>query len=207
MGNSIEPITTSNKTVIDKTHDCFVSLLNKISAGDIATNCAQMFAVDQLAENKSQIAGIKVQSRQVQEARKLRLELLKKQFEASQKSGFWDKVSKIVSGIFAAIAAIVYIIPGAGLLASAIVGAVGAAIAGGFSLASAYYNRQATDTATQMIKNNLQKQTAETRRDDAIAVIQNLAQMEKSMMDRIRSIQESEHRTGGTDMLKPAAAK
>jgi len=168
------------------------SFAAKISAGgDIASECMALMAEDSACQMRTNLQGIRVQQRAVRQARKRRMELLKKQWAASKKSGFWSKLGKVFSGVFSVLAGALsfFVCPAVGAVG---VGIAGAALSGGCNIASGAYSRNAGRAAADALQAEQYKQIAQETQDEMLQSLQGAAAVEKQMVQRISALVESE---------------
>ena len=169
------------------------SFAAKVTAGgDIASECMALMAEDNACQANANLLGIRVQQRAVRQARKRRMELLKKQWAASGKRGFWSKLKSIFSGIAKAMGALMTFcsFPLAGPLRCG-----AAAASAGFSIAGGHYQRQATKIAADELVAEQYKQIAQEARDSMLQSLQDAAEVEKRMASRISALAESESKS------------
>lgn len=168
------------------------SFAAKICAGgDIASECMALMAEDSSCQMKANLQGIRVQQRAVRQARKRRMELLKKQWEAKKKSGFWGKLGKIFSGVFSVLAgALSFLVcPAVGAVG---IGIAGAALSGGCRIASGAHARTAGKAAADALQAEQYKQIAQEAQGELLQSLQDAAEVEKQMVQRITALVESE---------------
>ncbi len=171
------------------------SLAAKISAGgDIASECMALMAEDSACQAKADFQGIRVQRRAVRQARQRRMELLKKQWAASRKSGFWSKLGKLFSGVFSVLAGALsfFACPMFGVVG---VGIAGAAVSGGCGIASSSHDCEAARAAADALQAEQYQQIAREAGEDMLQSLSNAAELEKSMATRISALVESESRS------------
>jgi hypothetical protein len=168
------------------------SFAAKISAGgDIASECMALMAEDSACQMRANLQGIRVQQRAVRQARKRRMELLKKQWAAKKKSGFWGKLGKIFSGVFSVLAGALsfFALPGFGVVG---VGIAGAALSGGCKIASGAHASKAGKAAADALQAEQYKQIAQEAQGEMLQSLQDAAEVEKQMVQRITALVESE---------------
>lgn len=179
------PTSTVESTVL-------ASFAAKIATGgDLASECMALLAEDSACQTKANLQGIRVQQRAVRQARQRRMELLKKQWAASKKSGFWAKLGNIFKGVFSALAGALsfFACPMFGVVG---IGLAGAAISGGCSIASGAHSRKAGRAAADALQAEQYKQIAQEVSDDMLRSLQDAAELEKRMASRISALAESE---------------
>lgn len=166
------------------------SFAAKICAGgDIAGECMALMAEDSACQSRVNLQGVRVHQRAVRQARRRRMELLKKQWVAKRKRGFWGKLGGIFKTIAKAVGAIMTICcpPFGGLvLGGATVAAAGCSIAG------SHYQSKAAKAAANVVKAEHNQQLAQEARGDMLQSLQNAAEMEKQMVRRITALVKSE---------------
>lgn len=168
------------------------SFAAKITAGgDIASECMALMAEDSACQMKTNLQGIRVQQRAVRQARQRRMELLKKQWAARKKSGFWAKLGKIFSGVFSVLAGALsfFVCPMVGAVG---VGIAGAALSGGCNIASGAHARNAGKAAANALQAEQYKQIAKEASEDMLQSLSNAAELEKRMAAKISALVESE---------------
>jgi hypothetical protein len=168
------------------------SFAAKITAGgDIASECMALMAEDSACQMKTNLQGIRVQQRAVRQARERRMELLKKQWTAKKKSGFWGKLGKIFSGVFSVLAGALsfFALPGFGVVGA---GIAGAALSGGCGIASGVHARKAGKAAADAMQAEQYKQIAQEAQGEILQSLQAAAEVEKQMVQRITALVESE---------------
>jgi hypothetical protein len=168
------------------------SFAAKISAGgDIASECMALMAEDSACQMRTNLQGIRVQQRAVRQARKRRMELLKKQWAAKKKSGFWSKLGKIFSGVCSVLAGALsfFVCPAVGAVG---VGVAGAALSGGCGIASGAHARKAGKAAADALQAEQYKQIAQEASQDLLQSLNNAAELEKRMAAKITALVESE---------------
>ena len=168
------------------------SFVAKISAGgDIASECMALMAEDSACRVKANLQGIRVQQRAVRQARQRRMELLKKQWAAKKKSGFWGKLGKIFSGVFSVLAGALsfFALPAFGVVGA---GIAGAALSGGCGIASGAYSRKAGRAAADAMQAEQYKQIAQEAQGEMLQSLQDATEVERQMVQRITTLVESE---------------
>jgi hypothetical protein len=168
------------------------SFAAKITAGgDIASECMALLAEDSACQVKTNLQGIRVQQRAVRQARQRRMELLKKQWAAKKKSGFWGRLGKIFSGVFSVLAGALsfFVCPVVGAVG---VGLAGAALSGGCQIASGAHARKAGKAAADALQAEQYKQIAQEASQDMLQSLSDAAELEKQMATRISALVESE---------------
>jgi hypothetical protein len=168
------------------------SFAAKITAGgDIASECMALLAEDSACQVKTNLQGIRVQQRAVRQARQRRMELLKKQWTAKKKSGFWGRLGKIFSGVFSVLAGALsfFVCPVVGAVG---VGLAGAALSGGCQIASGAHARKAGKAAADALQAEQYKQIAQEASQDMLQSLSDAAELEKQMATRISALVESE---------------
>lgn len=168
------------------------SFTAKITAGgDIASECMALMAEDNACQANANLQGVRVQQRAVRQARQRRMELLKKQWAASKKSGFWSKLGKVFSGVFSVLAGALsfFACPAFGVVG---VGVAGAVVSGGCGIASGAYARKAGRAAADALQAEQCKQVAKEASEDILQSLNNAAELEKRMAAKISDLVESE---------------
>lgn len=168
------------------------SFAAKLTAGgDIASECMALMAEDSACQMKANLQGIRVQQRAMRQARRRRMELLKKQWAASKKSGFWSKLKKFFSGVFSALAGALsfFVCPAVGVVG---VGIAGAALSGGCGIASGAYASKAGKAAADALQAEQYKQIAQEAQGEMLQSLQDAVEIEKQMAQRITALVESE---------------
>jgi hypothetical protein len=168
------------------------SFLAKLSVGgDLASECMALFANDAKMQNRVNIQGVNIQSRQVREARTRRMELLKKYWAAQRHQGFWSKLAGFFKKLTGALSAALTIFGGP----AAVVGAVGGAISGGFGITASVYGKKAAYAMADKLAAEQARDLAGQARDDLLSVMDGAARLERDMHDRISQMVESESDT------------
>ncbi|MBW1808101.1 MAG: hypothetical protein JRJ87_07870 [Deltaproteobacteria bacterium] len=188
--NSITPVSaTAEQAALSKTNDAaLMAFCAKASvAFDLASECLQLFNEDGACQRRINLQGVKIQRRNIRAARKKRMELLKKKWEASRKSGFWAKLGKIFSGITVALTVLCPV--------GACVGLSGTLIAGACKTSASVHRRTAALASADLYKTEHQKQRAQEMNNELLRSIESAAGLEKNMLSRIRKLAESESRT------------
>jgi hypothetical protein len=168
------------------------SFAAKVTAGgDLAGECMALMAEDSACQVKANLQGIRVQQRAVRQARQRRMELLKKQWAASRKSGFWGKLKKIFSGVFSVLAGALsfFVCPLFGVVG---LGVAGAAVSGGCGIASGAQARKAGRAAADALQAEQHRQIAEEAGEDLLQALNDAAELEKHMAAKIAALVESE---------------
>lgn len=171
------------------------SFAAKVTAGgDLASECMALMAEDNACQVKASLQGIRVQQRAVRQARQRRMELLKKQWAASRKSGFWSKLGKIFSGVFSVLAGALsfFACPMFGVVG---IGVAGAAASGGCGIASGAHARKAGRAAADALQAEQYKQIAKEASEDILQSLNNAAELEKRMASKISALVESESKS------------
>ena len=164
------------------------SFLSKMSVGgDLASECMALFAKDSGMQNRVNLQGVKIQSRQVHEARKRRMELLKKYWAAQRHHGFWSRLSGFFKKLTGALCAALTVFGGP----AAAVGAVGGALAGGFDITASVYGKKAACAWAGKLAAEQARDMANQTRNDLLSVMDGAAQLESEMHNRIRGLLES----------------
>ncbi|HUU03521.1 MAG TPA: hypothetical protein VM425_18945 [Myxococcota bacterium] len=165
------------------------SFLAKVSVGgDLASECLALFAKDAAVQNRVNLQGVNIQSRQVREARTRRMKLLKKFWAAQRHQGFWSKLAGFFKKLTGALSAALIVVGGP----AAAVGVVGGALSGGFSITASVYGRNATCAWGDKLAAEQVRDLSSQTRDDLLSVLDSAAQLEGEMHDRIRGLLESE---------------
>ena len=171
------------------------SITAKITAGgDIASECMALMAEDSACQMKANLQGIRVQQRAVRQARQRRMELLKKQWAASKKSGFWAKLGKVFSGVFSVLAGALsfFACPMFGVVG---VGVAGAAVSGGCGITSGAQARKAGKAAADALQAEQCQQIAKEVSEDMLQSLNNASELEKRMVSKISTLVESESKS------------
>jgi len=128
--------------------------------------------------------GVKLHSRRAAEARQKRFEALQRLQAASKKSGFWGKLTNILKGVFAAVAAVssIFFPP------AVVVGAVlaGAAISGATSLVKAHYDSKAARAKADQIEEGARMEEAKLEQQESRDFLQQAVDLEKNMVQHLR---------------------
>lgn len=165
------------------------SFLSKVSVGgDLASECMALFAKDSSMQNCVNLQGVKIQSRQVHEARKRRMELLKKYWAAQQHHGFWARLTGFFKKLTGALSAALIVFGGP----AAAVGAVGGALTGAFDITASVYGKKAACAWAGKLAAEQARDMAGQTRDDLLSFLDGAARLEGEMHDRIRGLLESE---------------
>jgi hypothetical protein len=154
-------------------------------ATDLASECMLLFNEDGACQRRINLQGVNIQRRNIRAARKKRMELLKKKWEASRKSGFWSKLGKIFSGITAAMTVLCPV--------GAWVGLSGTLIAGACKTSASLHSRTAAQSSADLLKGEHQKLMATEMNNELLRSIESAAELEKNMLARIHKLAESEH--------------
>ncbi len=165
------------------------SFLAKVSVGgDLASECMALFSKDAAVQNRVNLQGVNIQSRQVREARGRRMKLLKKYWAAQRHHGFWSKLAGFFKKLTGALCAALTVFGGP----AAIAGAVGGALSGGFGITASVYGRNAACAWADKLAAEQTRDMAGQSRDDLLSVLDNASRLEGEMHDRISRLLESE---------------
>jgi hypothetical protein len=165
------------------------SLLAKVSAGgDLASECTLLFAEDNACQMKARYQGVRVHEREVRQARRRRMELLRQYYQAKKESGFWSFLGSVFKKLFAAASAALVVFGGP----VGVVGVAGALATGGCKIAGSYYDKQAARATAGKLEAEHMKQTAEGLRDDELCSLEEAVQVERRMVARLHDLLHAE---------------
>jgi hypothetical protein len=166
------------------------SLAAKVAlGGDIASACMSLVSEDSSLQHAALERGIRIEAQEIREARKRRMEYLRKKWAASRKSGFWSRVASVFKGIAVAVTAVASVVCTAGV--GTVVALAGTAAAGVPGLIGSGYARRAGRAAADQLAQEHLLQSAVGARDELVQSLEDLVQLEQRMHDRIAALADS----------------
>jgi hypothetical protein len=167
------------------------SLASKLAlGGDIASTCMSLIAEDTCLQHTALERGIRIEAQEIREARRRRMEYLRKKWAASKKSGFWSKVASVFKGIAVAVSAVASVVCTAGV--GTVVALAGTAAAGVPGLIGAGHAKRAGRAAAGQLLHEHLQQAATQSRDELVQSLQDLIRLEQRMHDRIVAMADSQ---------------